>query len=144
MDHKRFNLKTCIIGALAAGAAALIGFSDIGFLKDPSRIYRLDKTSFAKPETLNIQLNWLQGMLAPIDKYIPPDADLRYVGKEEAFAYFQAVLAPRRISPDSDSPFILVYADPSERLALQPELQNARLLARLAGQVELLQQESRH
>jgi hypothetical protein len=114
-----FDLKSGIISALAVGAALLICFLSVGFLKDPSGIYRLEKSSFTKPETLNIQLNWLQGILAPIDKYLPPDAGLRYVGQEEAFAYFQAVMAPRRISPKLDSPFILVYADPVERLVLQ-------------------------
>jgi hypothetical protein len=144
MDRKRFNLKSCIISALVAGAAALIVFSSIGYLKDPSGIYRLEKTSFAKPETLNIQLNWLQGILAPMDKYLPADAGLRYVGQEEAFDYFQAVLAPRCISPDLNSLYILVYAGPAERGALERDLQNTRLLARLSGQIELLQQENQH
>jgi hypothetical protein len=66
------------------------------------------------------------------------------VGQEEAFDYFQAVLAPRRISLDLDSPFILVYANPAERLALQRDLQNARLLVQLSGQIEILQQEIQH
>jgi hypothetical protein len=139
-----FDLKSGIISALAIGAALLISFSSVGFLKDPSGIYRLEKSSFVKPETLNIQLTWLQGILAPIDKYLPPDAGLRYVGQEEAFAYFQAVLAPRRIAPDLESPFILVYADPSERQVLQRDLQNTRLLARLSGQIEILQQHDLH
>ena len=144
MDRQHLNMKAVIVSVLTTGAAALIAFAGIGFLGDPSGIYRLEKSSLVKPETLNIQLNWLQGVLAPVDRILPPDAPLRYVGQEEAFTYFLAVLAPRRIAPDLDSPFILALCRPDERQAFAADLRNTQLLVRLSDQIEILQQGDRH
>lgn len=129
--------------AATVAAAVLLCYSCIQLLDEPAQFAVLRQPSFDMPETFNDRLNQLQVILAPVEKMLP-NVPLRYLSETEAhneFDFVQAVLAPRRIGPDLDSPYILVLNETDKWLSDQQELKNARLLLQLPWQIRLYQME---
>lgn len=94
---------------------------------------------FNKVDAFNSRLNHFESILLPVSKHLDIDVSLKYVGNEDYFVYFQAALAPRRISPDLDSDYFLILAAPGESLKFIADNYNARLLALLANDLGLFQ-----
>ena len=139
MSHESKDLKLVAVSALTISAAVLIMLSCFGLLKDPSRDPSLHTASFAKPDVFNTRLDSLQAILAPVDEYLPAGAALNYVGREDLFEYFQSVLAPRRIAPALDSPYILIFVDDGEVLERHAVQQHAQMVLKLSDSMGLLQ-----
>ena len=139
MNIGRYSLKGILVSALVTFATILIVLSNVEMLRNPSKSPIPELASFARPDTLNEQLNYLQSVLGSLAKNLPQDVSLQYMGNESVFPYFQAVLAPRRIGPELDSPYILVYAGLGESLQEYARKQHARLLLRPAFNIGILQ-----
>lgn len=139
MNPGRYSLKSILLSALITVATILIVLSDVEMLRNPSKIPFPELASFERPDTLNEQLNYLQSVLGSLAKNLPPEVSLQYMGNEDVFPYFEAVLAPRRIGLELDSPYILVYAGLGESLQEYARQQHARLLLRPAFNIGILQ-----
>lgn len=141
MGKKRYDLKGITIGVLIASAASMVLLPSIQFLREPHKSTSAMLSTFDKTDGFNKQLNYLQMITAPIIQYVPPEVALQYVGEEELFVLFQAVLAPRRIGTDLSSPYTLLYAGAGETLERQAVQQNAHLLLQLSSNTGLLKKE---
>lgn len=139
MNIGRYFSKSILVSALVTFATVLIVGANIEMLRNPSKIPFPELASFERPDNLNVQLNYLQSVLGPLAKKLPPDVSLQYIGNEAVFPYFQAVLAPHRIGPELESPYILVYAGLGESLQEYARKQHARLLLRPTFNIGILQ-----
>lgn len=131
MKFKLEKLRSLLVFLLLTGAAAGIATSSMNLLRDPSisRVMRQD--SFSEPDDLNMQLNKAKGQLAMLDSHVAPDVAFRFVGPEESFDYYQAVMAPHRLGVEIDSSYIFFCSESREWLSTQPALQDSTLVALL-------------
>lgn len=120
-------------------SAVLIVFPVFQLLVQPEKNVTPMLAEFNKADVFNSRLNHFESILLPISKLLDKNVSLKYVGNEDYFVYFQAALAPRRISPDLDSDYLLILAAQGVSLRQVADDHNARLLALLATDLGLFQ-----
>ena len=92
-------------------------------------------------------------VLAPVEELVPADEVLGYACRldehgrpveslERWFEFIRAVLAPRRVTRQLDTRFLLAHSDTSEEPTKLPGLAHARVLAELAQGVFLVERTS--
>lgn len=127
--------------ALVTLAALLLVGPMIAQLADPA---------WPQADEFQAYLDSWARVLAPIDELVPAGEVLGYAcpvderGQPVAdldrwFDFIQAVLAPRRISRQTESRYLLVHSGTSDALARMPGLAGARPLKELAQGVFLLE-----
>lgn len=125
---KFFSRCTCI-SILLFASMLLVLMPVIKFIIEPESNVTPMLDGFNKVDLFNNRLNQLQSNLLSLSTLIGEDVSLKYVGNEDLFVYFQAVLAPRRIGPDIDSNYLLIHSMPGESMKIIADDHNASLVA---------------
>lgn len=131
MKFETEKLQSLLVFLLLTGAAVAIGMSSMNLLRDPAISAVLRQDSLAEPDAFNKHLNKAKSQLATLDSHVAPDVAFKYVGPEESFVYYQAVMAPHRLGADIHSSYIFFCSDSRDWLNTQPALQNSTLVALL-------------
>ena len=140
MKQLNNKLQQIISIFLTVSAAALLSAACIKTIRFPFGTTIIRQPSFEEPDIYNNRLNQLQINLSTIDEYLAPEVPLRYVGLSNEYDELQraqAILAPRRVGPDVESPFIFVCASYEEFQQLLPTLGDVQLVVRLFDDVAI-------
>jgi len=140
----KLDIKKLSVVVLLACSSGLIAMKAMEVINDPSSDPVFETDSFERPDIFNLRLDYLAAVLSPIDTIVPNDLALQYVGQEDYFQYFQAVLAPRRVSPEIESPYVLAFLDSHQSVDGLAWSQGMTVLMKLPDNIAVLKRKPNH